>query len=414
MIKNVINRNGLVTFCKRITNKYSTMMKKIMYRAVFNRKKQLRADGKGLIQIEAYLERKRMYVSTHIYIYSTQWDDAKRQVCRHPHAEELNWMIAERMVQMEAMEIDLWKRGEEVTLRRLKEAAGRGSAPRFLSFMLGEIERGRIRESTRENRLTTCRLLEEFAAEVTFGQLTPYFVSRFEAWLVSRGYHTNTIGKHLSHLRIYVNAAIVQGMMREEDNPFHRRRIGHKPFRHTHLTPFEVAKLERAQLPHPLGMVRDAFLFCCYTGLRYSDFVVLTEANIQRGAIHTWVHLTSHKTGAEVRLPVDLLFEGKALHLINIYRDNLAAFFRLPANSTVDKQLLTIARHAGLRKRFSFHSARHTNATLLLAQGVSVTTVQKLLGHKNVRTTMNYCEVVDRTIVTELERARGKKGRDKP
>ena len=44
-------------------------MKKIMYRAVFNRKKQLRADGKGLIQIEAYLERKRMYVSTHIYIY---------------------------------------------------------------------------------------------------------------------------------------------------------------------------------------------------------------------------------------------------------------------------------------------------------------------------------------------------------
>lgn len=115
-----------------------------------------------------------------------------------------------------------------------------------------------------------------------------------------------------------------------------------------------------------------------------------------------------------MRLPVDLLFEGKALHLINIYRDNLAAFFRLPANSTIDKQLLTIARHAGLRKRFSFHSARHTNATLLLAQGVSVTTVQKLLGHKNVRTTMNYCEVVDRTIVTELERARGKKGRDKP
>jgi site-specific recombinase XerD len=70
--------------------------------------------------------------------------------------------------------------------------------------------------------------------------------------------------------------------------------------------------------------------------------------------------------------------------------------------ATVVKQLLTIDRHAGLRKHFSFHSARHTNA--ILSQGVSVTTVQKLLGHKNVRTTMNYCEVIDQTLVNELER----------
>lgn len=74
--------------------------------------------------------------------------------------------------------------------------------------------------------------------------------------------------------------------------------------------------------------------------------------------------------------------------------------------ATVDKQLLAIARHAELRKHFSFHSARHTNATLLLLQGVSVTTVQKLLGHKNVRTTMNYCEVIDRTVIKELQKSR--------
>ena len=72
----------------------------------------------------------------------------------------------------------------------------------------------------------------------------------------------------------------------------------------------------------------------------------------------------------------------------------------------IDKQLLTIARHAGLRKLFSFHSARHTNATLLLSQGVNVTTVQKLLGYKNVRTTMNYCEVIDRTVIKELQKSR--------
>ena len=385
-------------------------MKKIMYRAVFNRKKQLRADGRGLIQIEAYLERRRMYVSTHIYIYSTQWDVTKRQICHHDHAEELNWMIAERMMELERMEIALWKRGEEVSLRRLRESLRDSASPRFIPFMAAEIERGRIRESTRENRRTTVALLQEYCEGVTVEELTPGFVTKFEAWLVSRGYHTNTVGKHLTHLRIYVNAAILQGLMSEEDNPFHRRRIGRKPYSHTHLTPFEVEKLERTSLPQPLGQVRDAFLFCCYTGLRYSDFVRLTAANIQRGTEHTWVHLATQKTGADVRLPIDLLFGGKALHLLNIYRDDVTALFRLPANSTVDKQLLAIARTAGIRKRFSFHSARHTNATLLLAQGVSVTTVQKLLGHRNVRTTMNYCEVVDRTIVNELERITDEKG----
>ena len=296
-------------------------MKKIRYRAVFNRKKKLRNDNKGLVQIEAYLERQRIYVTTHIYIYATQWDAAKRQIVNHVHAEELNWMIAERMVEIEAMEISLWKRGEEVSLRRLRECLHEGGSPDFLPFMSGEIERGHICESTRENRRTTLALLQEFCEGVTLEQLTPHFVARFEAWMVARGYHTNTVGKHLSHLRIYMNAAVQQGMLREENNPFHRRRIGHKPYRHTHLTPPEVGRLERVSLPEHLQVVRDAFLFCCYTGLRYSDFVRLADSNILREKEHTWVHLTTQKTGAEVRLPIDLLFEGKALLLINIYRE---------------------------------------------------------------------------------------------
>ena len=381
-------------------------MRKIKYRLVFNRKSQLTREGKALVQIEAYLERKRCYFTTHIYIKPSQWSPTKRLICNHSHAEELNWMIADRIAQLERMEIDLWKRGEEISLQRLRESLHDSASPRFIPFMAAEIERSRIRESTRENRRTTLTLLQEYCEEVTIERLTPSFVSKFETWLVSRGYHTNTVGKHLAHLRIYVNAAIVQGLMREEDNPFHRRRIGHKPFQHTHLTPLEVEKLERAPLPQPLQQVRDAFLFCCYTGLRYSDFVRITTANIQCTTEHTWVHLTTQKTGAEVRLPIDLLFGGKALHLLNIYRDDMSTLFHLPANSTVDKRLLAIARHAGIRKRFSFHSARHTNATLLLAQGVSVTTVQKLLGHKNVRTTMNYCEVINQTIVKELKKCR--------
>ena len=384
-------------------------MKKIRYRAVFNRKKQLRTDGKGLIQIEAYLERRRMYVSTHIYIYPSQWDDVKREICHHPHAEELNWMIAERMTELEGKEIALWKSGRNISLRALKEEVRNASAPQFLPFMASEIEKGRIRESTRENRYTTYYLLKEYCGELTIGELTPYFVSKFESWMCTKGYHTNTIAKHLSHLRIYVNAAILRGLMSEEDNPFHKRRISHRPFTHTHLTPFELEKLERLTVSPKQQHLRhalDAFLFCCYTGLRYSDFVRLTTANIQRGTTHTWINTESQKTGASISLPIDLLFDGKALALLDKYAEGVDAFFRLPSNSTVDKRLQSIAQHAGIRKHFSFHSARHTNATLLLMQGVNVTTVQRLLGHKNVKTTMNYCEVINQTIIKELKKCR--------
>lgn len=384
-------------------------MKKITYRLVYNRKKQLNSEGKAVIQIEAYLGRKRKYFSTHIYIRPSQWDGVKREVCNHPHAEDLNWMLAERLVEVEGHEIALWKSGRGVSLRLLKEDVANGSSPQFLPFMASEIEKGRIRNSTRENRYTTYYLLKEYSEEVTIEELTPYFVSKFESWMAARGYHTNTIAKHLTHLRIYVNAAILRGMMSEEESPFHKRSISHKPFHHTHLTPFELEKLERLILPprqEYLQRTLDAYLFCCYTGLRYSDFVGLTKANIQRGTSHTWVNTESQKTGASISLPIDLLFDGKALALLKRYSDDVDSFFCLPSNSTVDKRLKTISRLAGLRKHFSFHSARHTNATLLLMQGVHVTTVQKLLGHKNVKTTMNYCEVINQTIIKELKKNR--------
>lgn len=382
-------------------------MKKIMYRAVFNRKKQLLADGKALVQIEAYLERRRMYVSTHIYICSSQWDATKREICNHPHAEELNWMIAERILELERRELALWKSGRGVSLRLLKDDIKKSHSLQFLPFMATEIEKGNLRESTRKNRYTTYRLLKEYDEELTVKGLTPYFISRFESWMTVKGYHINTIAKHLSHLRVYVNAAIMHGLMTEEENPFHKRRISHRPFNHTHLTPFELEKLERLILPpdqQHLQHTLDAFLFCCYTGLRYSDFVQLTATNIQHGATHTWINTESQKTGANISLPIDLLFDGKALALLQRYDSRTDVFFGLAPNSTVDKRLQSIARLAGIRKHFSFHSARHTNATLLLMQGVNVTTVQRLLGHKNVKTTMNYCEVINQTIIKELKR----------
>ena len=68
-----------------------------------------------------------------------------------------------------------------------------------------------------------------------------------------------------------------------------------------------------------------------------------------------------------------------------------------------------LAKLAGISKHISFHTARHTNATLLIYNGANITTVQKLLGHKSVKTTQVYANIMDITIVRDLEKAASQK-----
>lgn len=81
-------------------------MKKIKYRIVYNRKKRLDSQGKALVQVEAYLLGKKAYFSTHIYIKPDQWNSRKSIICNHPHAEELNYMLEEFILNLQMREIN--------------------------------------------------------------------------------------------------------------------------------------------------------------------------------------------------------------------------------------------------------------------------------------------------------------------
>ena len=126
--------------------------------------------------------------------------------------------------------------------------------------------------------------------------------------------------------------------------------------------PEELERLENLILSDryvKLQKSLDAFLFCCYAGMRYSDFINLSSENIVDINQETWLIYKSVKTGTEVRLPLYLLFSGKGIAILNKYRDNLEDFFHLRDNSNVNKDLIIITRLAGLSKRISFHTASH-------------------------------------------------------
>ena len=135
----------------------------------------------------------------------------------------------------------------------------------------------------------------------------------------------------------------------------------------------------------------------------YSDFISLHSENIVEINGETWLVYRSVKTGTEVHLPLFLLFGGKAVRLLRQYSHQLADFFHLTNNSNVNKVLVQLAGQAGIRTHISFHTARHTNATLLIYNGVNIMTVQRLLCHKSVKTTQIYASVTDSAVVRDLK-----------
>lgn len=392
-------------------------MEKISYNLVFNRKKKLNKKGMALVQVEAYLNRRKMYFSTKIYLKVDQWDTKRKMVKSHPNADVLNRMLYEYIAAIEQTELGLWQQGKSISLDLLKESIDRpvSNGRSFLSFYREEVSNSSLKESTKQNHLSTLELLREFKKEISFTDLTFEFVSSFDNYMQSRGYHLNTIAKHMKHPKRYVNVAINKEYMDVQKYAFRKYKIKSVEGNHTHLSQEELHKFEDLQLTGrfmKLQKTKDAFLFCCYAGLRYSDFINLNPANIVEFHQETWLIYKSVKTGIEVRLPLYLLFEGKGIGILQRYKEELNSFFKLKDNSNINKELNVLANLAGIDKRVSFHTARHTNATLLLYSGANITTVQKLLGHKSVKTTQVYANIMDITVVRDLEKAALLKGKN--
>lgn len=389
-------------------------MEKISYSLVFNRKKSLNKKEMALVQVEAYLNRRKMYFSTKVYLKPEQWDSKRRMVKGHPNADGLNRMLYEYIAAIEQKELALWQQGKNISLDSLKDYLTEpiNNSNSFLVFFKNEINSSSLKDSTKQNHFSTLEILRGYKKNVAFADLTFEFITSFDSYLQSKEYHLNTIAKHMKHLKRYINVAINKDYMDIRKYAFRKYKIRSIEGKHTHLSPEELCEMENLQLEGKftkLRKTRDAFLFCCYAGLRYSDFISLTAGNIIQLHNETWLIYKSVKTNIEVRLPLYLLFEGKGLLILEYYKKDVNDFFKLRNNSNINKELNTLSNIANIDKRISFHTARHTNATLLIYSGANITTVQKLLGHKSVKTTQVYANIMDITIVRDLEKTTSQK-----
>lgn len=159
----------------------------------------------------------------------------------------------------------------------------------------------------------------------------------------------------------------------------------------TYLILREVRKLASVPLQeHP--EVKQAFLFSCLCGLRFSDVKRLQWYNLQtdsRG--NTLAEIIQQKTGSRLYLPIS---DEAMKQLPPSNRREGPVFKHLPDASYTGKILKKWIRAAGIRKPVTFHTARHTFATLSLTYGAELYTISKLLGHSNIRVTQIYADII--------------------
>lgn len=162
-----------------------------------------------------------------------------------------------------------------------------------------------------------------------------------------------------------------------------------------YLTLDEIQKIIDTEYK-PDNDIKPAFLFCCFSGLRYSDVQKLTWGEITVSPEgYAQIETNMQKTGRDITIPLS----DNALKWLPERTDQPAAsriFYKLPDQVTnADVRLRTIIKKAGITKHITFHMSRHTFATLTLTYGADLYTVSKLLGHSNIRTTQIYAKIVD-------------------
>jgi len=275
------------------------------------------------------------------------------------------------------------------------------------------VDKGIYKKSTLVKYKTTEKHLIEFlqwrnsGCDVLLINLGLEFARNFEYYLqAEKGLSINSSGKMIKNLKKVIRDCVDRYWL--DKDPFLRYRVKHIDPKVPHLSAYELKLLEEKEITIPrLALVRDIFVFSCYTGFAYIDVANLTTEHIQTGIDgKKWVIKNRQKTSISERVPilppVGLILKKYKNH------DEITKSRKLlpvPSNQKMDAYLKELAVICGITPKLTFHIARHTFATTVtLENGVPIDSVSKMLGHRSIKTTQIYAKVNDKKISNDTEK----------
>jgi len=244
--------------------------------------------------------------------------------------------------------------------------------------------------------------------DISLKEIKHMFLSDFEIYLLTTaGCNANTTAKFMQFFKRIILIARNNGLI--SIDPFANYKIRITKVDRGYLTQEDVEKILKKQFTTKrLELVRDIFIFSCFTGLSYIDVKNLTDKNIRISFdTNLWIMTKRQKTKVESNI---LLLDVPKM-ILDKYKGKSPNNQLLPilSNQKMNAYLKEIGDVCEIEKELTFHLARHTFATTItLAKGVPIETVSKMLGHTNIRTTQIYARITDSKISNDMQALAGK------
>ena len=404
------------------------MMKSIFRVVFYLRSNYVNKEGKTSVMLRIYLNNERLSLgSTGIAITASQWDKDKERIKgRTTDALSTNLQLDNIAGGLQAIfrKIEM---SDDLSLERIKsEFLGKKDEIDTLMQLFEKYNTDiskqvgiSVSKATLQKYNVCKRHFSDFLDkqykrnDLKLTELTYLVIREFDLYLRTVvGQNSNTATKTMKTFKTITLLGQKMGVLLHD--PFMNHRFHLEPVNRGFLTDEEILLIANKEIGIPrLELVRDIFIFSCFTGLAYIDVSNLTPDHIVTLGNKQWIMTQRQKTSVETNIL--LLDIPKAI--IDKYCDNPAypkrenKLFPILSNQKMNAYLKEIADLCGVKKNLTFHLARHTFATMSLSKGVPMESVSKMLGHTNIKTTQIYARITNKKIEHDMEELAGKLGK---
>ena len=382
--------------------------------------------GQFPIYVRLTVNGKRLEFSTKKFVEPSKWStEMTKMKGQSDEARSLNEYLDLMKSKVFDIQMGLIHRNEEITIEVFKNILNGTKERQRLLVPIFEEHNNKIKEligieyapGTYERYKTSLKHTKDFLnwkyriSDIDITKIDHAFITDYEFYLRSvRNCANNTAVKYIKNFNKIIRLCLANDWL--DKNPFANYKSKVKEVERVYLSEDEIQNIINKDFKiERLSLVRDIFLFSCFTGLAYIDVKNLTKSHISIGIDgDKWIFTHRQKTETASKIPIlsvtQMIIDKYADHPQSVNEDKLLPIL---SNQKMNAYLKEIASVCEIEKELTFHIARHTFATTVtLTNGVPIESVSKMLGHKNLRTTQHYAKVLDRKVSDDMKILRDK------
>jgi len=391
------------------------------------RKNRESADNKFPVYVRFTLKNNRVELSTGIFVSKDHWDEIKQRIKgKISGASVSNERLDKIKTEIQDTYNQLRSSGEEFDATTIKNRLLNTEESKgvlfvfdyYLNSILAKLNKGYSMETYKHYKSSRKRLAEFISTQlkktdIPIQSINYKFLDSLDIY-IKKDFNNqqNTAWNYHKHLRRVLNLAVSMDYI--DKNPYSKFKVGLDETHREILSMEELKRMEDKSIQiERLSVVRDIFIFACYTGLSFSDIAKLSRIHLQHGADgKEWIIIDRSKTNNRCRIPI----LPKAREILKRYEDypkisNKDILLPVLTNQKMNSYLKELGDICDINKNITMHIARHTFATsVTLSNGVPIETVSKILGHTSLKTTQIYAKVLDKKISEDMDQLQAKLG----